>query len=132
MAVWQEMLLLFAALWAVQAAGTWRQMQHYRQVMGHISGHWPDGCVGASASRGMLGCGVVAIVVAGNDQDAPVRQVLLMEGRSVFAKFREVPAAAGGALATLASIADLAAGPRARQVAVAGAVAQITRRQSAA
>lgn len=132
MALWQEMLLLFAALWAVQAAGTWRQMQHYRHVMGEISGHWPDGCVGASASRGTLGRGVVAIVVAGTDRDAPVRQVLLMEGRSVFAKFREVPAAAGAALTNLTSIADLSTGPRARQTAVAGAVEQITRRLSAA
>jgi glucitol operon activator protein len=123
MRFWQEALILLAVLWASQAAGTWMQMRHYRDVMRRITQSWPDGCVGASASRGTFGRGVLCIVVA--SPDATVRQVFLMEGRSVFAKFREIPALAGHSLATLPTDA-FATAHKGRQKALTGAIAQIT------
>ena len=122
MPFWQESLGLLAVLWACQGAGSWVQMRHYGEVMRGVATAWPDGCVGASAARGTLGKGVVAIVVA--SPDAVVRQVFLMEGRSVFAKFREWPEARGRALAALASD-GCGVGSRGRNKAIAGAIAQI-------
>lgn len=124
---WQQGLLLLAVLWACQAAGTWMQMRHYGQVMRHIAQSWPDGCVGSSAARGTFGRGVVAIVVA--SPDAFVRQVLLMEGRSVFAKFHPVEL---GERTTFAALGErVGQQSRGRQKAVAGAVAQIVKRLQA-
>jgi glucitol operon activator protein len=122
MRFWQEALILLAVLWACQAAGTWMQMRHYRNVMRQITQTWPDGCVGASAARGTFGKGVIAIIVASPDE--VVRQVFLMEGRSVFAKFREFPAEAGNSLAALAAD-GFATAHKGRQKALTGAIAQI-------
>jgi DNA-binding transcriptional regulator of glucitol operon len=121
MEFWQVALGLWAVLWAGQAAGTWLQMRHYQHVMRHVTGSWHDGFVGTGAARGWLGKGAIAIVVAGPDQT--VRQVLLMEGRGVLAKFREHMAGRGTSLDALA--AALGDGSRGRGQAVAGAVAQI-------
>jgi glucitol operon activator protein len=122
MRFWQEALGLLAVLWASQAFGSWAQMTRYRDVMQSVVREWPDGCVGVSAARSTFGKGVIAIVVA--SPDAIVRQVFLMEGRSVFAKFQEFSEGRGGSLATLATEA-LGAGPKGRQKALAGAVTQI-------
>ena len=124
---WQQGLILLAVLWACQAAGTWMQMRHYGQVMRGIAQSWPDGCVGSSAARGTFGRGVVAIVVASPDH--VVRQVFLMEGRSVFAKFHPVDVGAGVSLAALAE--RVGQQSKARQKAVAGAVSQIDARWEA-
>jgi glucitol operon activator protein len=121
-AFWEKGLILLAVLWALQAVGTWVQMRHYRTVMGSIARSWPDGHLGASAVRGYLGKGVIAIVVA--TPDDVVRQVFVMEGRSVFAKFRECPEDRGLTLAALAT-AEGKAKQKSRQKAMAGAIAQI-------
>ena len=118
---WQQGLILLAALWACQAAGTWMQMRHYGRVMRGIAQSWPDGCVGSSAARATLGRGVVAIVVASPDH--VVRQVLLMEGRSVFAKFHPLDIGQDTSLGALAE--RVGQQSKARRKAVAGAVAQI-------
>lgn len=118
---WQQGLILLVVLWACQAAGTWMQMRHYGRVMRGIAQSWPDGFVGSGAARGTLGRGVVAIVVASPD-DA-VRQVFLMEGRSVFAKFRPFDIGDG---TSVAAIADrVGQQSKGRRKAVAGAVSQI-------
>ena len=122
MQLWQEGLLLLIVLWGCQAVGTWMQMRHYRVVMRQIAERWPRGCVGASAARGTFGRGVIAIVVAG--PDTTVSQVFLMEGRSVFAKFREWPVEAGRTLATLAAD-GFATAHKGRQKALTGAIQQI-------
>jgi glucitol operon activator protein len=120
-AFWEKALIALAVLWALQAVGTWVQMRHYRRVMAEIAASWPDGLLGASAVRGYFGKGVIAIVVATRDEI--VRQVFVMEGRSVFAKFRECHEDEGLTLTALA-----AADPgRNRAKALAGAVAQIRR-----
>jgi glucitol operon activator protein len=123
-AFWQKGLIALAVLWALQAVGTWVQMRHYRTVMSDIAKSWPDGLMGASAVRGYLGKGVIAIVVATSDDI--VRKVFVMEGRSVFAKFRECREDEGLTLTALAT-AGIAGQRRSRQKAIAGAIAQIRR-----
>ena len=121
MTLWEKGLIALAVLWALQSVGTWVQMRHYRAVMTIIARNWPDGLLGASASRGYLGKGVIAIVVATSDE--VVRQVFVMEGRSVFAKFEECREDQGLTLAALAA----KAGGRSRHKAIAGAIEQIRR-----
>ncbi len=128
MALWQKGLIALAILWALQAVGTWVQMRHYRSVMSEIARSWPDGLMGASAVRGYLGKGVIAIVVATSDEI--VRKVFVMEGRSVFAKFRECRGDEGMTLTAL--VASGAGQRRSRQKAIADAVAQIRRVASTA
>jgi len=127
-AFWQKGLIALAVLWAVQALGTWVQMRHYRAVMSDIAKTWPDGLMGASAVRGYLGKGVIAIVVATSDEI--VRQVFVMEGRSVFAKFKEIPEDKGLTLTALAAGGTAAQG-RSRHKAIAAAIAQIRRAAAA-
>ncbi len=129
--LWEKGLIALAVLWALQAVGTWVQMRHYRAVMSDIANSWPDGLLGASAVRGYLGKGVIAVVVATSDEI--VRKVLVMEGRSVFAKFAECREDEGLTLAALAAGGAGAAGTRSRsrQKAIAGAVEQIRRAAAA-
>jgi len=85
MPLWQIGLLLLGAVWLLQAIGTWLQMRHYREVMGSIHERWTDGYMGVGNARSSLGRGVILILVVGPDDT--VRDLLVMEGRSVFAKF---------------------------------------------
>ncbi len=124
MALWQKGLIALAFLWAMQAVGTWVQMRHYRAVMREIARDWPTGLMGASAVRGYLGKGVIAIVVATSDDI--VRKVFVMEGRSVFAKFKECREDEGLTLTALAA-AGTEGRRRNRQKAITGAIAQIRR-----
>jgi glucitol operon activator protein len=87
MPIWQIALLVLVAAWAVQSLGVWMQMRHYRQIFNDMRLRWSDGAIGAGAAPGRLGKGVIAIVVA--SPDGVVRKVALMEGRSVFAKFKD-------------------------------------------
>ena len=57
MAIWQIGLLLLGAVWLLQAAGTWLQMRHYREVMSSIGGKWTDGYLGVGNARASLGRG---------------------------------------------------------------------------
>ena len=122
MQIWQEGLLAWAVLWAGQGAGTWMQMRHYPRAMRRIQQDWPDGYLGTGAARSTFGRGAIALVVASPDQR--VRQVLLMEGRSVFASFRDCPEAVGLDLTALPEAA-FATQRKGRRKALAGAVAQI-------
>ena len=124
MAFWEKGLIALAVLWALQCVGTWAQMRHYRDVMADIARTWPDGLLGASAVRGYLGKGVIAIVVATSDEI--VRKVFVMEGRSVFAKFKEYTEGEGLTLAAL-SASGAGEGGRSRQKAIAGAIEQVRR-----
>lgn len=85
MELWKIALFLLALVWALQCVGTWRQMRHFRSVMGAVAENWNDGRVGAGNARGRLGKGVIAVVVI--DPQERLRRVMLMEGRSVLAKF---------------------------------------------
>jgi len=96
---WQIALILLAAVWAAQAAGTWRQMLHYSSVMGEITRSWSDGWVGAGNARGKFGKGVIILLVV--DPRQVVRRLLIMEGRSVLAKFVPLPEFEGRPLSAL-------------------------------
>lgn len=102
---WQSALLVLGVLWALQSVGTYLQMRHYRRVLGDITTRWADGYVGVGVAKANFGRGVIAILVVGADER--VREALVMEGRSVFAKFVSLPELAG----VLA--AELRAGARA-------------------
>ncbi len=121
---WQSALLLLALVWGLQAFGTWRQMRHYQEVMRGITGRWSDGFVAAGNARGAIGKGVILLLVVTPDEI--VRRLLIMEGRSVFAKFRDFPEFEGRALASLEADAFPAA-ERGRQQALAQAIAQVRR-----
>jgi glucitol operon activator protein len=99
MAIWQLGLILLAIVWVLQAIGTWAQMRHYRTVMGNISRQWTDGHLGAGNSRSILGKGMILILIIGPDD--VVRRLMLMEGRSVFARFKILEGFEGLRLAVL-------------------------------
>lgn len=86
MAIWQWALLGLGVVWAVQALGVWRQMQHYTDVFKGITHQFNDGFVGAGHARGRFRKGAIAMVVIG--PDLLVKRLLTMTGRSVFAKFQ--------------------------------------------
>ncbi|WP_181703929.1 transcriptional regulator GutM [Chthonobacter albigriseus] len=126
---WQTALLLLALVWALQAFGTWFQMKHYRDVMRGIASQWADGFVGAGNARGALGKGVILLVVV--TPDDIVRKLLVMEGRSVFAKFRVLPEYEGMTLERLSSGA-FGRKEKGRAEALAKAVEQIRKAQGRA
>ena len=128
MKLWQTALIALGAVWCLQIAGTWLQMRHYRRVMGGIARDWADGFVGAGNAKGTLGKGVILLLVT--DSQLVVRRAFLMEGRSVFAKFRPFPAWDGRMLADLRADAA-AAGGKGRAQALAQAIAQIERAHEA-
>ena len=99
MELWKIALILLVVMWFLQGFGTWVQMRHFRGVMAAITEKWADGHLGAGNSRGRLGKGVIAIVVV--DPMTVVRKVMVMEGRSVLAKFQPLLEYEGISLADL-------------------------------
>ncbi|GHC74963.1 transcriptional regulator GutM [Limoniibacter endophyticus] len=88
MAIWQWCLLLMGLAWAIQSAGVWFQMRHYTDVFKGITNKYNDGFVGAGHVRGRLSKGTIVLIVS--DRDLIVRRLLIMSGRSVFAKFKRL------------------------------------------
>ena len=120
---WQWALLAIGLLWGVQAIGTALQMRHYRAVLSSVTTRWTDGFVGTGAAPARFNRGVIAILVA--DRDLCVREAFVMQGRTVFAKFRRLPDLAGHTLDEMRR-GDLLRGEYARYAkAFAGCVAQI-------
>ncbi|REF73236.1 transcriptional regulator GutM [Paracoccus versutus] len=99
MEIWKIALFLLGVVWLLQCFGTWMQMRHFRSVMSAITDKWSDGHLGAGNARSRLGKGVIAIVVV--DSAAVIRKVLVMEGRSVLAKFHPLLEHEGKDLAQL-------------------------------
>ncbi len=99
MPLWQIALVALVCAWALQAVGTFFQMRHYRGVMGDVSTRWSDGFVGAGNAKSTLGRGVILLLVVGPDRI--VRRLAVMQGRSVFAKFRVCPDLEGQPLEAL-------------------------------
>lgn len=122
---WQIGLLAFAVLWGLQIVGTALQMQHYKKTLGAISERWNDGFVGSGSARAQFGAGAIAIVVA--SPDMKVRQVMVMRGRTVFAKFRPRPDLAGMAVAKLRDGSGMPPKAERAGAAIELAVAQIDR-----
>lgn len=125
MAYWQLALIALGVVWVLQAVGTWVQMRHYRQVMSGVAERWSDGYVGAGNARGTLGKGVIVVLVV--DGGGIVRQLLVMEGRSVLAKFRSITTFDGKPLDALRDPEALAALGAAQAQAIGRAVEQIDR-----
>ncbi len=90
---WATGLLLFGVCWALQIAGTVLQMRHYRSVLDRLSLQWKDGYVGTGSARARFGRGAITILVV--SPSGAVRQALAMQGRTVWAKFKPLPALVG-------------------------------------
>ena len=101
MPLWQIALIALVAAWALQAVGTYFQMRHYRSVMGEVSNRWSDGFIRAGNAKSTLGRGVILLLVVGPDRI--VRRLSVMQGRSVFAKFRPCPEQEGRSLEALSA-----------------------------
>lgn len=121
---WHAALLVFAALWGVQVAGTALQARHVQATLAGVARQWKDGYVGCGSSRGFLSAGCVVMLVAG--PDLVVRAAFLMRGYTVFARLRPDPSLAGLTLVQLRSGAGFAAQPR-KAAAVQAAIAQLDR-----
>lgn len=96
MAIWQWGLLLLGVVWALQSLGVWLQMRHYSDVFKGISNRFEDGFVGAGNSKGRLHKGTIALIVVAPDMT--VRRLMVMNGRSVFTKFKRLEQFEGVAL----------------------------------
>lgn len=86
MATWQIAIILLALVWALQSAGVWMQMRHYRDALGDIEQRFQTGFVGTGFVRGRFAKGTIALVVVSDR--LIVDRVAVMAGRSVFAKFK--------------------------------------------
>lgn len=87
MALWQIALLALGLAWVVQSVGVVLQVRHYQDTFSRIRGRWSDGRLGTGAAPARFGKGVIVILVV--SPSGVVRQVNAMQGRSVFATFRE-------------------------------------------
>ena len=90
---WKTGLLLFAICWGLQIAGTMLQMRHYRRVLGALETRWTDGFIGSGSARARFGRGAIMILVV--SPAGIVRDALLMQGRTVWAKFKPMPGLIG-------------------------------------
>ena len=120
---WQIALLVLAVFWALQVLGTWFQMRHYQDVLARITRNSSDGFLGTGNAKSSLGRGLITILVA--NADGTIRQALAMEGRSVLARFEEVPALQGKQLAELEQPGFFPIEQKARAEAFGKAIAQI-------
>jgi glucitol operon activator protein len=126
MALWQWGLLLLAVVWGLQSLGVWIQMRHFGDVMKGVTSKYNDGYVGAGHRRGRLAKGTIAMVVVG--PDLTIRRLLVMRGRSVFAKFKRLEQFEGAPLDRLRSNpAVLGEGEPGAAEAVKTAIEQIDR-----
>ena len=126
---WQLALLALGVLWALQSVGTWVQMRHYQQVMAGIGDSYKDGYLGTGNARGTVGRGLIVMLVA--SPQGVVRKALAMEGRTVFARFQEIPELSGVTLDELGRAGFFGEGQKAREKAFALAIKQIKELQSA-
>jgi glucitol operon activator protein len=123
MAIWQIALLVLAAAWGVQSLGVWLQVQHYQRTFGAVRAQWSDGRLGVGAAPGRVGKGVIALVVV--SPDGCVRKLHAMQGRSVFAKFKDRPEFEGIAVEDLKARANAAGFDRGFGTAILKAIEQI-------
>ncbi len=117
MPIWQIALIALLAGWILQALGTYVQMRHYTSVMGEVTRLWADGFVGAGNARATLGRGVILLLVVSPDRI--VRRLMVMQGRSVFARFDRVPDVEGRAFDGLDGAAPFSDKPRRKALSIA-------------
>jgi glucitol operon activator protein len=123
MALWQIALLALGLAWVGQSVGVWLQVRHYQNTFRTIRGRWTDGRLGTGAAPSRFGQGVIVILVVSGG--GVVRQLLAMQGRSVFAKFEDLAEFSGLSLGELRQRAMEGGIDRSLATAVAKAVEQI-------
>jgi glucitol operon activator protein len=124
MAIWQYALLALGLAWLLQCVGVWFQMRQYAGVFKGVTDKFNDGFVGAGHVRGGFRPGAIALVVV--DREGLVRRLLLMSGRSVFARFRRVETVEGRPLTALTQGQDFKI-TRSESRAIDQAIGQIDR-----
>lgn len=82
-------LAMLLACWAVQAAGAWVQWRHYQLSVAGNRATWKRGFLGIGTFRRRFGFGAVAMVVA--SPDMRIDRLQVMQGLSVFARFKDLP-----------------------------------------
>lgn len=125
---WTVLIAAFGIVWLLQIAGTAWQMKHYQAVMGDIIARWKDGAVGVGNSRSRFGKGLILIIVVSPDEI--VRDVRLMEGRSIFARFRQQTQYHGLSLKSLVDNAPAGKAGKGFKAAAGRALEQIARAQN--
>ena len=128
MSWWHYALIAIGLVWVLQIFGTWVQMSHYRQVMTGITASFSDGYLGTGNAKSTLGKGLIVILIS--SADGLVRKALAMEGRSVFARFQELPAFVGLTLDEMEKPSFFADTEKARAEAFGKAIGQIRQLQS--
>lgn len=125
---WQWALLGLGVLWTLQIIGTWVQMRHYQEVMTGIGDSYKDGFLGTGNAKATIGRGLIVILVTA--QDGTIRKALAMEGRTVLARFQEIPEYIGLNVEALANPEFFGEGQKARATAFGRAIDQIKEIQS--
>ena len=125
MGFFSTVLLALAIVWALQIVGTWYQMRHYKEVLSGITRAGTEGYVGVGNARARFGKGVILILVA--DGDGYVTRALRMRGRTVFARFTELPELVGKHLDELRDEGQADRNEAATMLAAKKAVEQIDR-----
>lgn len=93
------LILALAIVWILQIVGTYFQMQHYRRVLGRITGESNEGYVGVGNAKATFGKGVILILVS--DEDGVIKEALRMRGMTILARFNEAPDLVGMSLEEL-------------------------------
>lgn len=114
----QNALLMLLLFWTLQVAGSWIQYRHYRNEMAAATGAWSDGFLGIGQSKPRFRAGAVALLTV--TPDLRVRELRMMSGISVFARFKADPSVQNLALSELAE----RCAPASRDTAVAKAIRQ--------
>jgi glucitol operon activator protein len=125
MAIWQIALLALGLAWIVQSIGVWLQVRHYQGTFSAVRKRWSDGRLGTGAAPARVGKGVIVILVVNSSN--VVRQLLVMQGRSVFAKFRDYADFAGLSIGDLKERTKEGGIDRGVAQAIAKAIEQIER-----
>lgn len=96
--MWGYLLAGFVVLWLLQIYLTTRQMRHYRATIQKMSRR-ESGYLGVGVEKKKLGSGTVLILVT--DENGVVEECRVMNGVTVFAKFKKCKRFIGQNISTL-------------------------------
>ena len=97
----QSALTFLFVFWVLQSAGAWVQWRHYQQSVAGNRENWKQGYLGVGKSRRKFGFGAIAMVVV--SPELRVKKLQVMNGMSIFARFKDIPAYEGLTLDALES-----------------------------
>ena len=95
----QGALALLVVAWLLQCVGTWVQIKRYRSAFRELSSGWDDGWMGAGRGGKFPRAGAIAMIVIAPDET--IRRVVVIAGRTVFAKATRLRAYEGLTVAGL-------------------------------